>query len=291
MTLSLANNVASLKAQGAAKRHTDRLTQSFERLATGLRINNPGVDPAGFQVAEDLRMDARLASVAIRNANDGLSLTAIAESSMAEIGSILTRMAELAEQSANSVYTNDQRSILQLEFDLLGSEIQRIVDVTKFNDRELISDNANDITLQVGIDGTQDSQIVVKGLKASLFALGLSSSSGSSNLIHSLVSNNFGTEEGAQAASLAALTAVRAAMDTVNLRRGDLGATEGRLTFAINYITIARENFIAAESRIRDLDVAQEVANLVQAQILQQASMAVLAQANQQTSVVLALLQ
>jgi flagellin len=235
-------------------------------------------------------MDARLASVAVRNANDGLSHTAIADAAMTEVGNILGRMAELAEQSSNGVFTNLQRSSLQVEFDLLGSEIQRIVDVTKFNDRELISDNADDITIQVGIDETSDSQITIDATNSSLFSLGLTGTAGSTDLTYSLLSTNFGSDAGAQAASLQALTAIRSAADSLTLKRGKLGASESRLTSAINYISIARENYVAAESRIRDVDVAEEVSRLVQAQVLQQAATAVLAQANQQTAVVLSLL-
>jgi flagellin len=290
MALSLASNIASLSAKNSVDRATNQISESFGRLSTGLRINSPSDDPAGLQMADDLRMDARLASVAVRNANDGLSATAIADSAMSEVGNILSRMAELAEQSSNGVFTNLQRSSLQVEFDALGSEVQRIVDVTKFNDIELVSDNTQDIKIQVGIDSTSDSQITIEGVASSLFSLGLTTSSGSTALTNSLLSNNFQTEAGAQAASLEALTALRNAMDTLSLRRGKLGASESRLTSAINYIAIARENFIAAESRIRDVDVAEEVAKLVQAQVIQQAATAVVAQANQQPSIALSLL-
>lgn len=290
MSLSIATNVASMAARRQVNSSTDSIADSFRKLSSGLRINTPGDDPAGLQMADALRADARLSSVAIRNANDGISQATIAQSALTEIGNILSRMGELAEQSSNGVFTNDQRSVLQVEFEALGSEIERITSVTLFNDRELISDNAGDIELQVGIDSTSNSQITLPGLSATLASLNLAPTS-SSQLTYSLVSVNFGDEASAQLASLNALSAVRIAIDDLNISRGTIGATESRLNSAVSYLTVARENYIAAEGRIRDIDVAEEVANLVQAQVVQQAATAILAQANQQPATALSLLQ
>lgn len=282
MTLSIASNVASLSAQNSLRRSTDSLGRTYERLSSGLRINSPSDDPAGLALADSLRADARVATVAIRNANDGISITSIADSALSEIGNILARMAELAEQSANGVYTNTQRSALSSEFQALGSEIERIAATTSFNDVALISGTSN-ITLQVGLDNSSNSQITISGVEATLESLGL----GSGALSYSIIDTS---TDGAQSAAQIALDAVNSAISNLSLARGVIGASESRLNTAVNYLTVARENFIAAESRIRDADIAQETAELVRLQILQQAGVAVLAQANQQPQQALNLL-
>ena len=286
MTLSIASNVASLRAQRDLASNSKQLSKTFERLSSGLRINSASDDPAGLALADGLRADAALASVAIRNANDGISVTSIADAALSEIGNILTRMAELAEQSANGVFTTTQRSALSLEFLALGSEIERIAVTTEFNDRSLLS-NSSSISLQVGFDGTANSSITITGVLGTLSSLGLASS-GSSALSYSI---NASTDLNAQTASQLALDAVNAAITSLSTVRGQIGAAESRLNYAINSLAASRDNFIEAESRIRDADVAQEVAEMVRLQVLQQASAAVLAQANQQPGVALSLLQ
>ena len=286
MTLSIASNVASLRAQRDLASNSKQLSKTFERLSSGLRINSASDDPAGLALADGLRADAALASVAIRNANDGISVTSIADAALSEIGNILTRMAELAEQSANGVFTTTQRSALSLEFLALGSEIERIAVTTEFNDRSLLS-NSSSISLQVGFDGTANSSITITGVLGTLSSLGLASS-GSSALSYSI---NASTDLNAQTASQLALDAVNAAITSLSTVRGQIGAAESRLNYAINSLAASRDNFIEAESRIRDADVAQEVDEMVRLQVLQQASAAVLAQANQQPGVALSLLQ
>jgi len=286
MTISLSSNIGSLSAQRQLFQTTNKLSTTFERLSSGLRINKASDDPAGLAMADSLRADARLASVAIRNANDGISITSIADAALNEIGSILARMAELAEQSANGVLNTTQRSALQNEFSQLGSEIERIAVTTTFNGVALLS-NSGSINIQVGMDGSSNSQIELAGVLGTLSSLGLANA-GSSAL---MVSINADTNEGAQAASQAALDIVNAAIGSLSATRGKVGAAESRLNTAINYLAVARENFVAAESRIRDADIAQEAAELVRLQVLQQANVAVLAQANQQPQLALALLQ
>ncbi len=285
MTLSLLTNTAALSAQNDLKRTTQSLSKTFERLSSGLRINSPSDDPAGLIVADSLRRDAAIASVALRNANDGISLTAIADTGLQEIQSSLTRMAELAEQSANGIYTTTQRSALSFEFLALGSEIDRIAQTTSFNGLNLLS-NSSSITLQVGLDSGAASRISISSVLGTLASLGLASGGGSA-LTYSI---NGTTVAGAQDAALNALSAVNTAVNQLGNVRGVLGAAESRLTSAINYLSVARENFIAAESRIRDADIAEEVSKMVRLQVLQQAGTAVLAQANQQPQQVLKLL-
>jgi flagellin len=285
MSLSIASNPESIAVSRRLNDASSQLSDVYQRLSSGLRINSPGDDPGGLQVADGLRADTKIASVAIRNANDGLSLTSVADSALAEIGNMLDRMAELATQSANGVYSNSQRSALSSEFVALGSEIDRISKTTTFNNISLLSNSSN-ITLQVGLGGDANSQITLAGVNGTLAALGLAGS-GSSALTFSIIST---TSTSSQLAATNALSAVQLAIGTLASTRGSLGASESRLNSAIGYLTVARENYVAAESRIRDIDVAEESANLVRLQVLEQAATAVLAQANQQPATVLKLL-
>ncbi|MEM4547084.1 MAG: flagellin [Nitrososphaerota archaeon] len=286
MTINIRTNIASITGQRNLYDTTQRLQTTFERLGSGLRINRASDDAAGLAIAESLKADARIASVAIRNANDGISIIAIADQAIAQIASVLTRLAELAEQSANGVYDNVQRSALNNEFIALQSEIERIAHTTTFNGLRLIS-GTNTIVFQVGFDGTSLSQISVTGVAATLQALNLANA-GSSTPIYSIIA---GTNADSQIAARSALDAVNAAIASVNRNRGTLGAAESRLNVAIRNLQVARENFMAAEARIRDADVAAEAAELARLTILQQAGTAVLAQANQQPSLALALLR
>lgn len=285
MAVSFASNIASLKAQANLARTTGALSTRFERLSTGLRINSGKDDPAGLIVADTLRAQARIASVAVRNASDGISLASIADSSLGEISNILSRMAELAQQSATGTYTNVQRSALSFEFVALGSEISRIARTTEFNGMTLLS-NSTSVTLQVGLNGSANSTITMQYVRGTLDSLALAADNGAP-LTYSIIAT---TSTASQAASQLALDAVTSAISNVNTSRGVLAASENRLSVAVDYLSVTRENFVAAESRIRDADVAAEVAEMVRLQVLQQSGVAVLAQANQQPSVALALL-
>ena len=194
-------------------------------------------------------------------------------------------MAELAEQSANGTYSTTQRSALASEFVALGSEIERISSTTEFNDLKLLSNSSN-ISIQVGFDSTASSVVQIDAVLATLNALGLGGANGALTFSINDTSNAF-----AQTAAAAALDAINSAISTLATNRGAIGAAEGRLSAAVSYLEVARENYIAADSRIRDADVASEVANLVSQQVLQQASAAILAQANQQPAIALSLLQ
>lgn len=283
MAITLGSNIASLQAQRSLNRTSLKLSDVYQKLGSGMRINKAADDAAGLAIADSLKADQRIATVAIRNANDGISTIAIADSALGEIGTVLSRLAELAEQSANGVYSVSQRSALNNEFVALGSEIERIAVTTKFNGVALLSGNSA-ITLQVGFNSASTSQISFEGVSGTLQALGLASGS---VLTYSV---NAGTSDAAQSASRQALDAVNAAISSLATQRGTLGATESRLNVAINNLTVARENFASAESRIRDTDVAEMAAELTRLGILQQAGSAVLAQANQQPGLALSLL-
>jgi len=281
MSITLGSNIASLKAQRTLGLSTDALSRTYERLSSGQRINRASDDAAGLAIADNLRAQSRVATVAVRNANDGISTIAIADSALGEIGNVLSRLAELAEQSANGVFSTVQRSALSNEFIALGSEIERIALTTEFNGVKLLSGGGS-LVLQVGFNSSSLSQISFTGVQGTLQSLGLAGT-GLSALTYSISGNNI--EQG-QSASRLALDAINGAISSLASTRGTLGATESRLQVAINNISVARENFLAAESRIRDVDVATEAAELT----LQQAGSAVLAQANQQPSLALSLI-
>ena len=286
MPISLGSNVTSLQAQRRLNNASDKLSRVYERLSSGQRINRASDDAAGLAIADSLKANARIAGVAIRNANDGISTIAIADSALNEVGNVLTRLAELAEQSANGVFSPTQRSALQNEFNALGSEIERIATVTEFNGVKLLS-GGSELVLQVGFNSGSTSRISFSGVQGTLQALGLAGA-GASNLTYSISGINIG--EG-QSASRLALDAINVAIGSLASTRGVLGATESRLQVAINNLSVARENFLSAESRIRDVDVASEAAELTRLGILQQAGASILAQANQQPALALSLLR
>lgn len=286
MTLNIRTNISSIIAQRNVGNTTKRLETAYERLSSGMRINRASDDAAGLAIAEKLKIDARVASVAIRNANDGISIVAITDGAIAEITNILSRLGELAEQSANGVYGNGQRSALQLEFTALMSEIERVAINTEFNGLKLLSGGGS-VTFQVGFDGSSTSQISYSGVQATLAALGLSNANSSAHTYSILGTSDMES----QSSSRIALDAINRAITSVTRNRGTLGAAESRLETTISNLQVARENFQAAESRIRDVDVAEEAAALTRLGILQQAGTAILAQANQQPQLALQLLR
>ena len=285
MAVTINTNIASLNAQRRLGGTTARLQKSYERLSSGLRIVRASDDAAGLAIADALRADQRIASVAIRNANDGVSLISIADGALAEIGNVLTRMAELSEQSSNGTLATGQRSALASEFMALGSEIERIAVTTSFNGINLLSGGST-VSLQIGFDSKSTSQISYSGVQGTLASLGLAVA-GSGRLIFSL---NDTSTTGAQLAARSALDAIRGAISSLTANRGTLGASESRLNVTITNLQVARENFAAAESQIRDVDVAQEAAELTRLNILQQAGAAVIGQANQEPALALSLL-
>lgn len=285
MAITLGNNIASLKAQSQLGKTTLAINKTYEKLSSGLRINTASDDAAGLAIADDLKAKIRIGQVAIRNANDGISTVAIADSALSEIGGVLARLAELSEQSATGTFSAIQRSALQSEFTALGSEIERIANTTEFNGVKILS-SSSALTLQVGFDSSANSRVTFNNVTGTLASLGLAAT-GSAQLTYSLNANSL---ELSQSASRITLDAVNGAIQSLAQTRGALGATESRLRLAVSNLSVARENFAAAESRIRDLDVAEEAANLTRLNILQNAGAAVLAQANQAPALALKLL-
>jgi flagellin len=287
MPVSINSNLASMRGQSSMGRASEQLNKTYQKLSSGQRINRASDDAAGLAIAESLRINQRVASIAIRNAQDGVSAIAITDGALASITQILGRLAELSQQAGNGSYSTTQRSALQLEFETLGSEIERIAATTVYNGVSLLS-GSQVINFQVGFDSASTSQIVLdQAGGATLQKLGLAAS-GSSALTYSLsgTSSDF-----AQSAARAALAAINSAVVSVNALRGTLGTVEARLGTAIQNLSTSRENTLAAESRIVDADVAVEAAELTRLNILQQAGAAVLAQANQQPQLAVQLLR
>jgi flagellin len=285
MAISIGSNITSLQAQRRLDQTGTKLSLAYNKLSSGYRINRGADDAAGLAIAESLKSQSRIAGQAIRNTNDGISTIAIADGALGEVANILSRLAELASQAANGTLSTSQRSVVANEFVALSSEIERIAQVTEFNGIKLLS-GTNSVTIQVGTGSGVSSQIGYQNQLATLAGIGLGNAAGS--LVFSINGSN--NDDAATAARLA-LDAVYAAIYSVGASRGVLGGIESRLSTAIANLGVARENLIAAESRIRDVDVAEEAANLTRLNILQQAGTSVLAQANQLPSLALQLLR
>ena len=286
MAITVGSNIASLRAQSRLDKTDRALGKTFEKLSSGFRINTASDDAAGLAIADDLKAKIRIGQIAVRNANDGISTISIADAALGEVQGVLSRLGELAEQSASGTFSSAQRSALQSEFVALSSEIERIAVTTEFNGIKLLSGTSS-ITLQVGFNSAATSQVTIANSNGTLAGLGLGLAS--SVLTYSLNAANGLTAE-SQSASRNALDAVTGAIQSLSQMRGSLGATESRLNLAVNNLSVARENFAAAESRIRDLDIAEETAQLTRLSILRSAGVAVLAQANQAPSLALSLL-
>jgi flagellin len=276
MALSVLTNVASLGAQQNLAKTASRLNQNIQRLSSGRRINRSADDAAGLAISSKMSAHIRSLSQAKRNANDAVSLIQTAEGALSEINGLLTRMRELAVQAANggSMATSD-RDALDLEFKQLTSEIDRIVSVTKYNGQVLLDGSMSSGTsFQVGISNTTNDRITLSVLDSSTSAISVGTSSVSSVTQARL-----------------SITQIDVAISAVATRRNTLGATQNRLEVTISNLSSIHENLSSANSRIRDVDVAAETAELAQNQILMQAGISVLGQANQLPSMVLSLLQ
>ena len=264
MGLRVNTNVASINAQRNLASVTERLAGSYRRLSTGLRISTASEDAAGLAISERLRSQVRSLEQAKRNANDGISFVQTAEGALNEVSSILTRLRELAIQSSNGSVSNADKETLDEEFQSLIGEVNRIGRSTEFNGVKLLDGSATSVTFQVGLGVTSGIDTINVSLSAAL----------STTL--SLQSLDIGSG----GVTTTAITNIDAAINTVSGLRGSLGAVQNRLGSTINNLAITVENLSAAESRIRDVDVAFETAQLTRNSILQQASISVLSQAN-----------
>jgi flagellin len=269
---------------GQIDRTSQRLKSVYYSLSTGTDLGLDGELGGRVTLADRLRMQTKVATVALRNANEGLSYLATADAGLQEIQNILYRMAELSNQSANTTFASAQRSALSAEFVALGSEIERITKANTFNTLNTLS-SGSDLSLQVGITGGAESSIQVTSVVATVAALGLGGVSGA--LTYSITGT---TSDAAVTSSRLAYSALLTAQDSLTIKRGSVSAVTSRLQMAVSFLSTARENYAAAESNIRDSDTARDVAEFTRLQVLQQSQAALLAQANQQPSLVLRLL-
>jgi flagellin len=284
MPITLGSNLFATKVMGQIDRTSQRLKSVYYSLSTGTDLGLDGELGGRVTLADRLRMQTKVATVALRNANEGLSYLATADAGLQEIQNILYRMAELSNQSANTTFASAQRSALSAEFVALGSEIERITKANTFNTLNTLS-SGSDLSLQVGITGGAESSIQVTSVVATVAALGLGGVSGA--LTYSITGT---TSDAAVTSSRLAYSALLTAQDSLTIKRGSVSAVTSRLQMAVSFLSTARENYAAAESNIRDSDTARDVAEFTRLQVLQQSQAALLAQANQQPSLVLRLL-
>lgn len=275
MGLRVNTNIASINAQRNTAQVTARLSSNYRRLSTGLRISIAADDAAGLAISERLRSQVRSLNQASRNANDGISLVQVGEGALNEVSNILVRLRELSIQSANgSTSTADQNTIKE-EFDSLVTEINRIAQSTEFNGVKLLDGSASSVTFQVGINATANVDTLNVTLNPALTTtLGLST-----------------VDVGSGGNTSFAISAIDGAINAVSELRGKFGSVQNRLQSTIANLGVTAESLSAAESRIRDVDVAYETAQLTRNSIMQQASISILSQANQQPQVALQLLQ
>jgi flagellin len=275
MGLRVNTNVASINAQRNLSQVTTRLARNYQRLSTGLRIATGADDAAGLAISERLRSQVRSLAQASRNANDGISLVQVGEGALNEVSNILVRLRELAIQSANGATSTADKNTIKEEFDSLVNEINRIAQSTEFNGVKLLDGSATSVMFQVGIQSVAN----VDQLNVTLTAA-LSTTLGLSTI-----------DVGSGGNTSFAIAQLDAAVNSVSALRGRFGAVQNRLQSTIANLGVTTESLSAAESRIRDVDVAYETAELTRNNIMQQASISVLAQANTQPQAALQLLQ
>jgi flagellin len=280
MSISLLTNVTSLEAQQNLSKSQDALSQSIQRLSSGMRINSAADDAAGLGISESLSADIKSLGQAQQNANDAVSLSQVAEGGMSQMQDIVSRMRQLAVESSNSTLGSTQRGYIQTEFTQLSSEINRISSTTNFNGQNLLDGSASSgLTFQVGIYNTSNDRLSMSITRLAVSTLGSTS-------LH-LASCSLSTATNAQAA----LGAFDAAINQLSTSRANLGAVQNRMQVAISNLSTTTTNLTAANSGITDTDIAAETANMTQENILQQAGISVLSQANQIPSAALKLLQ
>lgn len=274
MSIIVNNNPASISAQRNLGVSSGSLARSVERLSSGLRITRAADDAAGLGLSETLRAHIRSINQAVRNSSDGISLTQIADGAAATIGNLMARLRELASQSSSGTVGATERSYIDQEFVALRSEIDRIAQVTEFNGQALTSGSTISFTMQVGFKSGTGNTLTMDLNQLTISALGLSSV-------------NVSTAANAQSA----LSNIDSAISAVATARAEYGSLQNRFEATIANLEVSSENLTAAESRIRDADIAYETSQFTKNQVLVQTGIAVLAQANTLPQQALALLR
>jgi flagellin len=276
--MRIQHNIAALNSYKNLTSNNSTVSKNLEKLSSGYRINRAGDDAAGLAISEKMRAQITGLETASKNASDGISLIQTAEGALTEVHSMLNRMVELAQQSANGTYDDDvDRKNLQAELDSLNTEVDRISKGTNFNGTTLLNGGnmaTSGLTLQIGDSSAAHNQLNVKIADMSSTGLGI---------------NGLKIEK--QTDAQAAVQKIKDAINKVSETRGTLGAAQNRLEHTINNLSVTAENMTAAESRIRDVDMAKEMMSYTKNNILVQASQAMLAQANQVPQGVLQLLK
>lgn len=274
MAITINTNVSSLDAQRNVSKTQLGLSQAMSRLSSGLRINSGADDAAGLGVSESLKAQTRSMKQAERNAGDGVSLLQVADGGMNEMHDMLGRMRELAVQSSSGTLSDSQRDLVNTEFVELRSEIDRVAGSAEFNGTNLLNGTGSDVAVQVGIGtNTATDQITIASADLTSSGLGVDAST-------------VDTSTNAQSA----LTAIDTAIDSVSTARATNGAQQNRFQYAISNLQSMQVNFSAANSRIRDTDIAEETAKLTKFQILQQAGASILSRSNSLSGIALSLL-
>jgi flagellin len=282
MPLTINTNIASLNAQRNLNMSQGSLATSMQRLSSGLRVNSAKDDAAGLAIAERMNAQTRGMNVAIRNANDGISMSQTAEGALSQVSNSLQRMRELAVQARNATNSSSDKDSLNKEFSQLQQEISRVLAGTTFNGKHILGADATSLTFQIGANTTADDTITIATTDMSQDTTITAVTNTSTALIDA-------------SATLGAIGAVidniDKALDSVNDTRATYGATQSRFDAIITNLQVGVENQSAARSRIMDADFASETANMSRSQVLQQAGTAMVAQANQLPQQVLKLLQ
>jgi flagellin len=279
--MTINTNIASLNAQRNLNASQGSLATSMQRLSSGLRVNSAKDDAAGLAIAERMNSQVRGMNVAVRNANDGISMAQTAEGALAQVGNSLQRMRELAVQARNSTNSSSDKDSLNKEFSQLQAEITRVLGGTTFNGKHILGTDATSLTFQIGANTTADDTISVT-----------TSNMTQDTTITTITASTAVIDASADASAIGAvINNIDAAIDAVNDTRATFGATQSRFDAIITNLQTSVENQSAARSRIMDADFAAETANMSRAQVLQQAGTAMVAQANQMPQQVLKLLQ
>jgi flagellin len=276
MSLRIATNIPAINGQRQLFNTNNNMMRALERLSSGYRINRASDDAAGLAISENLRAQTRGLKQANRNANDGISLVQIAEGGLNEVGNMLIRMRELAIQASSDTIGDPERSFTDAEFQQLKNEIQRVAQVTEYNGTTLLDGTGGLLEIQVGIQNNPfNDRISFDSSQANSTLMGLG-----------LMNESISSKTGAQTT----LDVIDQAIQQVSGMRANFGALQNRLVSTINNLNVSHENLSAANSRIRDTDVAEESAELAKQNILMQSSTSVLGQANQIQSLALKLL-
>ena len=278
MAQTINTNLVSLNTQRNLAATAGSLATSIQRLSSGLRVNSAKDDAAGLAIADRMNSQVRGMNVAIRNANDGISLTQTADGALAGVGDMMQRMRELAVQSTNSTNGTDDRGNLNQEFQQLADEVDRVLQGTKFNGKAVLGADATSLSFQVGAGTTTQDSITVSMTRLDT-ATSITNVTGASSDISTA------------AAATTAINNIDAALTAINSERSKMGAVQNRFDSVVSNLRISVESQSAARGRIMDADFAIETANLSRAQVLQQAGSAMLSQANQSPNGVLALLR